>query len=182
MNTIYSYVLPKNLKMISGYILILISSASGFFFFPSIFDDMPLRSLFQLTGLFCLCMVVFIAARYISKNTLYSVVEEEEKLYFTVTEITNNGRKRTTVCKFCIENIEKISLFYSGSRSDADARKTFDGTVRKMQHFNFCPDMRSDPVCYIVVDENETRFLVKISPDDTLYKYLANGLDNDSAE
>lgn len=184
MNTVYSYVPPKNLKMISAYIILLISLAAGFFAFPAFFGEMPMRWLFQLSGLCCLGVVVFIASRYILKNTVYSIVEEDGKLDLTVTEITNNGKSRIMVCRFAIESIEEIGLFYLGNATDEAKKKEFikKAKKKKMPHFNYCPDMRSNPVCCVVASENDARFLVKLSPDDTLYSYLAGRLDKGGEE
>ena len=177
MNTVYSYVPPKNLKMISGYIILLISLAALFFAFPAFFGEIPMRWLFQLSGLCCLGVVVFIASRYILKNTVYSIVEEDGKLDLTVTEITNNGKSRIMVCRFAIESIEEIGLFYLGNATDEAKKKEFVKKAKKMPHFNYCPDMRSNPVCCVVASENDSKFLVKISPDDTIYSYLIGAID-----
>ena len=179
MNVVYTYVPPKNFKILSGYLMILAFGATGFFAFPALFPDMPMRWIFQLSGLACLCLVVFIVSRYILKNTVYSVIEEDGKLDFTVTEITNGGKTRITVCRFSIENIEEIGLFYRGNSSDEAAMSEFvkKAKKKKMPHFNYCPDMRSSPVCCITAKEDTGSFLVKVSPDDTIYNYFMSHKD-----
>ena len=98
---IHEYIPAKNLKKISGALVILISAACGFFAFPTMFPGMPMRWLFQLSGIGCLVAVIFLATRYISKTVVYRLTETEEGgVDFTVTEVTNDGRSKITVFVF----------------------------------------------------------------------------------
>lgn len=173
--TVYTYTPSKNYKRISGLVVILISAALGFFMFPTLFPTIPLRWLFQLTGLVCLGVVIFIVSRYILKNTVYSILENGEGgCDLAVTEITNGGRSRVTVCRFALANIERAEIFFLENAGDAERKKKFLEQTKKPRpaKFNYCPDMMSSPVCYILANEGENKFLVKLSPDKKLYEYI----------
>ena len=90
----YEYIPHKNIKQASGLLVIFISAAVGCFAFPSVFPSVALRWLFQMAGALLLVATVFVYTRKIAKTFIYRIVEDDgEKLYFTVTEITNGGRR-----------------------------------------------------------------------------------------
>ena len=180
MNILYTYAPPKNLQKLSGILIALISATAGFFAFPALFPEAPLRWLFQSSGVVCVLVVIFVVARYIMKSVVYSVVENEDGTRdFTVTEITNGGRSKVTVCRFGISNVEDVGLFYIERKDDLQRKKAFVKKAKKehRKSFNYCPDILSSPVCCITADEGGGKFLVMISPDTELYRYIAAGVD-----
>ncbi len=178
MNIIYEYIPTKNLKKLSGVIIILISVAAGLFAFPSIFPEMPLRALFQATGIGCLAVVIFITARYISKSVIYRFIEDDEGgIDFTVTEVTNGGKSHVTVCRFSLENIERVDVFYIERAEDKDRKKAFMKQMRKEHRkiFNYCPDVLSSPVCMVCVRESGEPLLIKAVVDAKMLSLFKGG-------
>jgi len=185
---IYEYIPAKNLKKISGALVILISAACGFFAFPAIFTEMPMRWLFQLSGVGCLVAVIFFASRYISKAVVYRLIETDEGgIDFTVTEVTNGGRTKVTVCRFDIANIEKVELFYAGNRDDETKKKAMVKRAKKDKRklFNYSGDIKPPVVCCLLVEECGEKFFIKLTPDATIFGYFkkaAEALDNSQSE
>ncbi len=180
MKSLYTYVPPKNLKRLSGLIIILISATVGFFLFPTLFPKMPLQWLFQVSGILCMLVVIFVVVRYIFKSVVYSLIENEDgTVDLTVTELTNGGKTRIMVCRFDVKNIEQMEIFFIDRKEDAEAKKKLVKKAKKEHRkiFNYCPDMLSSPVCCIFANEGTEPFFVMISPDSELYNYLKNGLD-----
>ncbi len=171
----YTYVPTKNIKKISALLIILISAAAGFLLFPTIFPEMSLRWLFQGSAIACLGAMIFVVTRYVMKKTVYELSENDDGGFdFSVTEITNGGRTRVTVCRFDVNSIEEIALFHRENEQDCIKRKQMDKRARREHRavFNYCPDILSSPVCYVFVNEGVGPFLVKLAPDKVLYDYL----------
>ena len=182
--SIHEYIPAKNYKKISGLLVILISAACGFFAFPTIFAQMPMRWIFQLTGIGCLVAVIFFASRYISKSVVYRLVQTDEgSIDFTVTEVTNGGRAKVTVCRFDIANIERAELFYASNGDDESKKKELVKQAKKesRKSFNYCGDIKPPVVCCLLVEECGEKLLIKLTPDATLFGYFqraAQTLDN----
>ena len=170
---VYEYIPQKNLKKISGMLTVLISAAVGFFLFPTLFPTLPLRWIFQLSGVVCLVAVIFIASRYIGKSIIYAVIDNGEGgLDLTVTEVTNGGRSRITVCRFSIDNIEDAVR----TGGDGQLKKKLGDRAKKEHRktFNYCVEFNDPNACYIFVTECGELLLIKLSPDATLWGYLTN--------
>ena len=119
---LYEYIPHKDVRRAMGRMVIFISAAVGCFAFPTIFPDMPLRWLFQMTGAVLLAAVIFVYTRSIGKTFIYRVVENDGGLDFTVTEVTGGGRSRITVCRFSLGSIEEAHI---GDISDRDEKRAF---------------------------------------------------------
>ena len=186
--SIHEYIPAKNFKKISGALVILISAACGFFAFPTIFPEMSMRWLFQLSGIACLVGVIFISTRYILKHVVYRLIETEEGgIDFTVTEITNGGRTKITVCRFDVANIEKAELFYASNKKDESAKKAMVKQAKKdgRKIFNYSGDIKPPVVCCLLVEECGEKFLIKLTPDATMFGYFkraAEAIDNSGEE
>ncbi len=181
MNIIYEYIPTKNLKKLSGLIIILISAAAGFFAFPLVYPEMPLRSLLQATGIGCLAAVIFITARYISKAMIYRFIENDEGgIDFTVTEVTNGGKSHITVCRFSLENIERVAVFYLDRAEDKERKKEFMREANKEHRkvFNYCPDVLSSPICFVCVRESGEPLLIKVVVDAKMLSLFEGGTVN----
>ena len=186
--SIHEYIPAKNFKKISGALVRLISAACGFFAFPTIFPEMSMRWLFQLSGIGCLVAVIFFAARYISKTVVYRLIETEEGgVDFTVTEVTNGGRSKITVCRFDISNVERAELFYASNKDDSSKQKAMikQAKADKRKIFNYSGDIKPPVVCCLLVEECGEKFLIKLTPDATIFGYFkraAEALDNSQGE
>ena len=169
-------------------LVILIAAACGFFAFPTMFADMPMRWLFQLSGVFCLVGVIFLATRYISKTVIYRLTENGEGgVDFTVTEVTNGGRSKITVCRFDVTNVECAELFYASNKADGEKKKAMIKQAKKEKHkiFNYSGDIKPPVVCCLLVEECGEKFLIKLTPDATMFGYFkraAEALDNSDEE
>ena len=106
--SIYEYSPPKSNKKASGIILILFSLAAGMFIFTLLFPEIPFRWAVQLISIAAFVAVIFIITRYVAKSFVYAIVKNDnDRLDLTVTEITNAGRTKITVCRIALDNIEK---------------------------------------------------------------------------
>ena len=169
---IYEYIPHKDPRQATGLLVICLSAAVGFFTFPAMFQDMPLRWLFQLTGVAFLAAVIFVYTRYIAKSFIYRVEEREDGAAFTVIEVTSNGRSRVAVCCFALSSIEEAHRL---SLDDADKKKALGSKAKRegRRVFDFCPDASTPDVAYLFVEENGDRFLVKVATDQRLFSYFA---------
>lgn len=167
---VYEYMPQKNIKKLTGMLVILISAAVGFFLFPSLFPNMPMRWIFQLTGMLCLVGVIFIATRYIGKALVYSILEDEEGLDFAVTEVTNGGRTRVTVCRFAIAEIDSIERVGTNS----ERKRALDARAKRERRkiFNYCAEIGDTNAYYVFLSHDGNDLLVKISPDSVILDYF----------
>ena len=103
---VYEYIPQKSNKKAIGIIIILTALALVLFAFTLIFPSLPLKWIPQLIAIIAFVCVIFIISRYIAKSFLYTVVKnDDDTLDLTVTELTNAGRKKITVCRIAIANI-----------------------------------------------------------------------------
>ena len=178
---IHEYIPAKNYKKISGLLTILIAAACGFFAFPALFNQMPMRWIFQLSGVICLAAVIFLATRYISKSLVYRLIDNGEGgVDFTVTEVTNGGRTKITVCRFDIKSIERAELFYASNSKDEENKKSMIKQAKKegRKSFNYCADIKPPVVCCLLVEECGERFLIKLTPDATIFGHFKKSVES----
>ena len=166
----YEYMPQRNIKKITAILVMLISAAVGFALFTSLYPDMQMIWIFQLSVIICVCGVIFIASRYIGKAIVYSIIEDDGALYFGVTEVTNGGRKRIMVCRFALSEVESVE--YVGI--DPEKKKALAERIKRerRQSYNYCAEI-SDPNTYCVfISQNGNKAVVKISPDSVIFDYL----------
>lgn len=182
---IYECVPQKNFKKISGIVALLICAALILFFVTSVFAQMPYRWVLQLIGFGCLSAVIYITVKYITKTYLYAVIKKDNgELDFTVTEISNGGKKSLTVCRISIKNIEQTCTL--DKRNDTDKIKIDRILVKakeeKREVFSYAQDIAPAELCYILVTECDQALILKLAPDKTLQKYLSGQLDTGAEE
>lgn len=174
---LYEYTPPKSNKKALGVIIILLSLAIGLFAFTMIFPNIALIWLVQLIAVLALIAVIFIISRYIAKSFLYAIAENADgTLDLTVTEITNAGRTKITVCRIALANIEKAQLVNRALPESMEKAAELSQKA-KSEHrksFNYCPDINPSEFCIILVEECGEKFILKLSPDATLWGYLNN--------
>ena len=174
---VYEYIPQKSNKKAIGIIIILTTLALVLFAFTLIFPSLPLKWIPQLIAIIAFVCVIFIISRYIAKSFLYTVVKnDDDTLDLTVTELTNAGRKKITVCRIAIANIEEAHLIDS-TLSESIAKVEALQKKAKSEHrksFNYCPDINPSEFCILLVDECGEKFILKLSPDATLWGYLSN--------
>lgn len=172
---LYEYIPPKSNKKAIGASLILISFAAGSFIFTLLFPTIPFRWGVQLISILAFVAFVFIISRYVSKKFLYAIIEnDEKKLDFTVTEITNAGRTKITVCRISINDIERSYLLDCTVPENQQKLKNLKKTAKEdgRKSFNYCPDINPAEVCVLIGEECGEKYLIILSPNDTLWEYL----------
>lgn len=173
---IYDYTPPKNNKKATGIVMILFFLAGGLFIF-TLLIDIPLPWIIQLISIVAFTAGIFIATRFLAKSFLYSIVQTgDETLDFTVCEITNGGKSQITVCRVALKNIQEA---YSVNRTEKESVSREKEIIRAAKRngikiFNYCPDINPTKYCIILGEECGEKFLVKITPDDTIVKYLTS--------
>ena len=172
---LYEYTPQKSNKKASGITLILFSLAAGLFLFTIIFPSIQFKWAIQLISIIAFVAVIFIISRYIAKGFVYAIFQNADStLDLTVSEVTNAGRKRITVCRIAINNIEEAYLLDRSIREQAEKASALQKSARNEQRklFNYCSDVNPTEVCILLVDECNEKFLIKLSPDSTLWEYL----------
>lgn len=172
---LYEYTPPKSNKKASGIVLILFSLAAGLFLFTIIFPDIKFKWAIQLISIIAFVAVIFIISRYIAKSFIYAIFKNNDgTLDLTVSELTNAGQKKITVCRIAINNIEEAHLLDRSIREQAEKASSLEKSAKSEQRkiFNYCPDINPSEVCILLVNECNEKFLIKLSPDSTLWEYL----------
>ena len=182
---IYEYVPQKNFKKLSGIVMILICLSLVLFLIPSIFPDMPLRWVLQLVGIGCLSAVIYISVRKVGRAFIYRITQNDDgSRDFTVTEVTNGGKTRITVCRISLSNIEEVSVLdrrnvtdklrihqlTGGKRFSFGSYSGKNGGARKL--FVYHPDFNASCACYVAVTECGEPLTIKLAEDKMLMDYL----------
>lgn len=174
---IYDYAPKKNTMQLTGVILCLASLAAGLFLPSVLIQNLPFKWAFQLVSIAILTVVIFIVTRFMAKSFLYSVVQtDNDALDFTVTEITNGGRSKITVCRIALRGIESVEEINRGKKSDCEAQRKIEKKAKKegRKSFNYCPSLSPASVCILLCEECGEKFLIKLECDDTLLSYFKN--------
>lgn len=170
--TVYEYTPEKNTKRLTSAVMLLSALAAVCFFFPVILPDMPFKWILQLFGVAALAAVIFIIARYASKDIVYRIVEDGGELDLTVSEVTNGGKSVITVCRISLSGIEESVLLRGKNDETERAELMRRARSEGRRIFNYCPDIKSEPLCFIFAEESGERLLIKISPDEKLMRFL----------
>ena len=174
---LYDYEPKKNTKQMTGVILCLVSLGAGPFLFSLIIPNLPFKWAFQLFSIIVLTAVVFIISRFAAKSFLYSIVKTDgDALDMTVTEITNGGRSKITVCRISVAGIERIEKIDRTDANDRNKQKELEKQAKKdgRKSFNYSPNINPASICVILCEECGEKFLIKLEADDTLLSYLKN--------
>ena len=172
---LYEYTPTKSNKKAAGIVLILFSLAAGLFLFTIIFPDIKFKWAIQLISIIAFVAVIFIISRYMAKSFVYAIFQNNDgTLDLTVSELTNAGRKKITVCRIALDSIEEAYLLDRSIREQAEKASALQKSAKSEQRklFNYCPDVNPTEICVILVEECNEKFLLKLSPDSTLWEYL----------
>ena len=172
---LYEYIPKKSNKKAIGVAIILLALAVGVFIYTLIFPDMPYRWGPQLIAIMSFVGFVFIMSRYVFKKFIYAIAKNDEgELDLTITEVTNAGKKKITVCRVSISNIEESHLLdctvAENQQKLSDIKKNAKSSGRKI--FDYCPDINPSEVCALVGEECGDKYLVIFCPDDGIWSYL----------
>ena len=171
---IYEYRPEKNMTRIFGAMIILISLAAALFFTPLLLPSVPFHWAFQLLGTVAIVAVIYLLARYVAKSFAYAVIEDDGQLDFTVTELANGGRKVTTVCRVAIANIAELHVFDMNDPEQKLREKEMISTARheSRKAYDYCADMKTSPVCILLLEECGEPLLIRIASDAKLVELL----------
>ena len=172
--TVYEYRPEKNNTRIFGIMMIMLSLGAAFFFTPIIAPAVPFHWLFQLLGVVAIIAVIYLLTRYVAKSFVYAVIEDDGQLDFTVTELTNGGRKAITVCRVAISNITELHVFDMNDPEQKLREKEMISTAHheSRKAYDYCADMKTSPVCILLLEECGEPLLIKIAADDRLCSLL----------
>ena len=167
---IYEYAPQKNFKKLSGIVMLLICAATVLFLIPSVFSEMPFRWVLQSVGLLCLVAVVYISVRYVGRAHIYAIIQNDEGGHdLTVTEISNGGKSRITVCRISVANVEEVIVLDRRNNTDKLKIKQLNQGRKK---FSYHPDFNAGRACYVSVVECGEPLVLKLAEDKRLIEYL----------
>ena len=172
--TVYEYRPEKNNTRIFGIMMIMLSLGAAFFFTPIIAPAVPFHWLFQLLGVVAIIAVIYLLTRYVAKSFVYAVIEDDGQLDFTVTELTNGGRKAITVCRVAISNITELHVFdlCDGEQKLREKEIWAEAHRDSRKCYDYCHDIKTTPVCLIALDECGEPIMIKIAAEDRLCSLL----------
>lgn len=172
--TVYEYRPEKNNTRIFGIMMIMLSLGAAFFVTPLLVPSVPFHWLFQLLGVVAIIAVIYLLTRYVAKSFVYAVIEDDGSLDFTVTEITNGGRKAITVCRVAIANITELQIFdlRDGEQKLCEKEIWAEAHRESRKCYDYCHDIKTTPVCLIALEECGEPLLIKIAAEDRLCSLL----------
>ena len=172
--TVYEYRPEKNNTRIFGIMMIMLSLGAAFFFTPMLAPAVPFHWLFQLLGVVAIIAVIYLLTRYVAKSFVYAVIEDDGQLDFTVTELTNGGRKSITVCRVAIANITDLKVFdlRDGEQKLCEKEIWAEAHRESRKCYDYCHDIKTTPVCLIALEECGEPLLIKIAAEDRLCSLL----------
>ena len=172
---IYEYVPPKSTRRATGIIIILASAGLGLFLLPSLVKNMPFGWISQMLGVVCVTAMIFVIAKSLVKTFVYAIVENgEHGLDLTVSEIENDGKRQTTVCRISLGNITDAYLLYPERAGDANKIRELTERAKREQRkrFSYCYEADPTPTCILFLEECGEPLFIKISPDEQLFSYI----------
>ena len=176
---IYECIPYKDTKRLTGLGVIFLSAAVGFFLFPSLYPDMSLCWLFQISGTLCLTVGILIYTRYVGRSYIYRIIEGDEGLDFTVTEVTGGGKSAVTVCKLSLDGIESAWRV----REDTEGGKRIGNEVKKRvraekcKRFAYCAEPMPADSLWVIARVGGEPICVRLSFDGGLYGYFREAID-----
>ena len=171
---IYDYEPPKNNKKATGIVIMLFTGAIGTFLFTMLIA-VPFAWVIQLLAIAALTAAIFIVSRYVTKNFLYSIKQNERgMLDLDVLEISNGGKKQITVCRIALVGIEESYVINKTEKASIELEQTLIKKAKqdRVRIFNYCPDINPIKYSIIIGEEGGERYLIKLTADDNLQGYL----------
>ena len=172
----YEYIPPKNLKRISGLVMMLSAAAAVLFLVPSYFNEIPFRWSFQLCGICIIGVIIYLTTRYVTKSYIYRIIPREDSdgavvgQDFTVTEVS--GKSQITVCRIGLENISAVMRIEP--RSEKGIKEAI--IAEKRHKFIYVCDITPPIKCCIFAEECGEPLAITITADDRLFEILGEAL------
>ena len=172
---LYEYAPQKNLRKLSGIVMILVCVALLLFLVTSVFPELPYRWVLQLAGFGCIAAIIYLTVKYVTKTFVYAIIKkDDETLDLTVTEVSNGGKSRITVCRISMSGIEKISAI--DRYSDTDRIKADKLISRSKQEkrkvFDYAQNLSPRRMLFLMLTECEEPILLKLETDEKFERYL----------
>ncbi len=166
---LFELIPQKNVKKLGLATGLLIIGAGALMLVTFAVTEMPYRWAVQLLAIAMLVMGIFITTRYIMKNYVYAIYEDEDGRDLTVTELS--GRHRVTVCRISLSSIERLEVVEAADRP-TDTQVKNDIKAQKRKLFNYCVDLFSDKYICVFSNEGGTPIAIKLTWDERLAEWL----------
>ena len=166
---LFEFIPEKNNKRLGAISGLLLLGGSLIMIVTSIFEGIAGKWAFQLVSICMFGIGIFLVSRYIMKNYIYSVVATDGGNDLTVTELQN--KKKITVCRISVSNIEKAVVIEPSNKSDKAEIKDL---IKKgnYKRFNYCADLFDEKCIYLLADECGERVAIKLSWGKDLEAFL----------
>ena len=165
MYTQYSLTPKKSNNIAAVLITLLFVGAAALFIFTAVFGDIAYRGILQTISLVLVIAALAVATRYVFKYFTYEIRENGERgLDFDVVE--TQGKRRYTVCRIGLENIEKVEVM------TAENKKALKKEFLGRKKFYYLPDMLPSRTLAVFVTECGEPLVLVLSYDEMLLKIL----------
>ena len=181
MNTLYEFMPKRSTKREIALLAILAGAAAGLFAVPMIFRDMQIQGLFQASAFVCICGAIWIFAEFLSKDRLYSLVEDEDgRVLFVVTDLMSKGKKADTACRIALDNIERVEVFDNLSENDVKRKKEFVKMAKKdgRKRYSFYPELAPALICSVWLEMKSEKLQINIIADKYLVEKLCQAAED----
>ncbi len=167
---LFEFIPPKNNKRLGAISGILLLGGALMLLITYIFDEITGKWIFQLLATCMFVVSIFLVSRYLMKNFIYAVVSTDGGNDFTVTELQN--KKKTTVCRISVSNIERAFVIEQGDKVNEDTVKALikEG---KYKRYNYGADLFDEKHIYILANECGEKVAIKLSWGEELESYLS---------
>lgn len=161
----YAPLLTKRRERLISILLLFLGL--GLFGFSQI-KGIPFPVIYQMLGVFALTATVILAARYLMRRYVYSVVPQTDEpgapLDLVITEYY--GRRISVVCRVSVSDIEEI-LPITG-----DTKKKIREKQQDRLFYDYTADLFSQNRYLVIATDGEHRFCARILANEELLKWL----------
>ena len=175
--TVYEWQPPKDHSRVFGIIIIFLSVGAAFFVTPILVPSVPFHGVFQFIGILAIVASIYVMTRCIAKSFAYAIIEDDGKLDFTVTELTNGARRATTVCRISLSGITEVRSFNMRDKRDNLLGKEFEAEARKdgRKCYIYSTELIASRVCIILCEECGEPLLIEFPYDERMFSLLNSG-------
>ena len=167
---LFEFIPPKNNKRLGTISGVLLLGGAVMLLVTYVFDEIMGKWIFQLLATGMLGVSIFLVSRYVMKNFIYAIVSTNGGNDFTVAELQN--KKKTTVCRISVSNIERAFVIEQGDKVKEDSVKALikEGKYKK---YNYCADLFDEKCIYILADECGEKVAIRLSWCEELESYFS---------
>ena len=161
----YSFTPKKTNNIATVLVATLFLAAAVVFLFPAIFRNMPYTGFLQAAGLVLIIAALAVMSRYHFKYFTY-VVRENGEGQPDLDVVEAQGKRRYTVCRVALGNIESVQLMNDGNREEL--RKKCKGRKK----FAYVCDIAPTEQVYVFVTECGDPLVLILAYDETLVNLI----------